>query len=218
MTPNTDPEEVATQCPAGSTDEPTLHTVLKPGGQATVRCQECGHVHKVRLSEPGTTPLTVIVSQEGESLSTTIERTADDTLSVGDEFIVEADEGIFTVETTALELGDESRPAEAPAAAIQTVWTRAIGNVTVPVTVHPQAGTGHRQDSYSAPLRVPGEYTVTVGAEETVDDTTVTIEGIHRRETADNDERKLDAPGESAPAKDIERIYARDQETVHSPW
>lgn len=217
MTAGNDSEQAATPCPACSPETPTVHTVLKPGGHATVRCRECGHVHKQRLPETGATTLAVIISQDGESLSTSIERQRDAELAVGDEFIVEAEAGVFTVETTALELADESRPQQATAADVRTVWTRAVGNVSVPVTVHPQPGTGHRQDSYSATLQLPGEYTVTVGEEETVADTTVTVEGIHRR-AGEGGDRKLDSPGAAAPAKEVERIYARDQERVRSPW
>lgn len=219
MTAQRESDQVATTCPACSPDTETVHTILNVGGQATVRCHDCEHVHKTQLPDPGTTTLTVIISQDGESLATTIERTTTTELAVGDDFIVETDQGVFAVETTALELPDDTRPERATASAVETVWTRSVGNVTVPVTVHPRPGTGHRQDSYSTTLQVPGTYTITVGETETVDETTVEIEGIHlRKDAADDGPRKLDTEAASAEARDIDRVYARDQETARSPW
>ncbi|MFB6128411.1 MAG: HVO_0476 family zinc finger protein, partial [Halorhabdus sp.] len=39
-------QRVGLPCPACSPDLETVHEVLSTGGQATVRCTECDHVHK----------------------------------------------------------------------------------------------------------------------------------------------------------------------------
>ncbi|WP_394350143.1 hypothetical protein [Salinigranum salinum] len=39
-------EWVPLACPSYSPGDPTVHEVVKPGGQSTVRCTECGHVRK----------------------------------------------------------------------------------------------------------------------------------------------------------------------------
>ncbi len=213
-------EPVGALCPACSPDTETVHEVLNSGGQATVKCTECGHVHQTRIETATTVSLDVVVSQEGESLPATIERPVETTFSVGDEFIVETDAGVFTARITSLETPDRGRVDNADASDVRTIWTRAVGNVAVPVTVHPKPGTGDRQDTYSTKLHLPGDHPFTVGETETVGDTTLTIEGIHLREPqGPNDRTTLDHEGDQALAKDIKRVYARDESLdPWSPW
>ena len=73
MTDATPGERVALPCPACSPDLETFHEVLKPGGQVTVRCTECDHVHKTQLPEASEIQRKVVVSQEGESFSTQVD-------------------------------------------------------------------------------------------------------------------------------------------------
>ena len=213
-------EHVGVSCPACSPDTDTVHEVLKPGGQTTVRCTECGHVHQIRIESESTVTLDVVVSQEGESLSSTIERPADTTFSVDEEFILETDAGVFTARITSLETTNGGRVDTADAPDIRTIWTRAVGNVAVPVTIHPKAGTGDRQDTYSTKLHLPGDHAFVVGETETVGDTTITIEGIHLRSPQGPEDRTtLDHDGDQALAKDIKRVYARDESLdPWSPW
>ena len=95
-------ERVAVTCPSCSPDVETVHEVLKPGGQTTVRCTECGHVHKTRIEAENTVEKDVVVSQDGESFSTIVEVPASESVTVGEEFIAETDEAIFVVRVTSL--------------------------------------------------------------------------------------------------------------------
>lgn len=197
-----------------------MHEVLSSGGQATVKCTDCGHVHTTRLTTEQSVTVNVVVSQEGESLPATITRSAQTTVETGDEFIVETESGVFTVEVTSIELPGDQRVETAPTTEIQTLWTRAVGNVAVPITVHPTAGTGDRHETYSTDVYVPGDRRLTVGEEITIDETPIEIEGLYLRdEAADAAVSPLESPGDQAQAKDLKRVYARDQTTdAWSAW
>jgi uncharacterized Zn finger protein len=210
-------ERVAVVCPACSPESETVHEVLRPGGQATVRCTDCSHVHKTTLPEQRTVERKVVVSQEGDSFSTTVDAPAAETLAVGEEFLVETAEAILTVRITSLEQGD-SRTDEATAEAVDTIWTRAVGNVTVPVTAHPKSG--EHDQTRSVDLQVPGDYEFVVGETDELSDEEFTVEGIYLRDDARGYEHeKLDFDGDAAVAKDIKRLYVRDESTdAWSAW
>ena len=207
-------QRVAIPCPACSPDSETVHEILKPGGQATVRCTACSHVHKEQLPEQRTETKDVVVSQDGESFSASVDVPADESLAVGEEFLLETDEAIMTVRITSLEI-DQGREEEAPAEEVQTIWTRGVGNVSVNVTAHPKGG-GH-DETRSFSLQVPGDYEFTVDETEELGGEEFTVEGIFLRDDATGYEHeKLDFEGDVAIAKDIKRLYARDQST--SAW
>ena len=207
-------ERVPLACPACSPDLETVHEVLSPGGQATVRCTECGHVHKEELPEEQTREIDVVVSQDGESFPASAEVPAEETLATGEEFLLETDEAIMTVRITSLE-GDKGRQAEADASEIDTIWTRAVGNVSVSVTAHPKGG--EHDETRSFDLQVPGDYEFVVGETEELGDEEFTVEGILVRDDAMGyDHEKLDFEGDGVVAKDVKRLYARDEST--SAW
>ncbi|MFB6200638.1 MAG: HVO_0476 family zinc finger protein [Halorhabdus sp.] len=204
-------------CPACSPDLETVHEVLNEGGQATVRCTECDHVHKATLPEERTVQRDVVVSQDGESFTATTEPPAGETLAVGEEFLLETDEAIMTVRITSLELG-AGRVEEAPAADVETIWTRAVGNVSVNATVHPKSGA--RDETRSETLHVPGDYEFVVGERDDLGEFEFTVEGMHLRDDAVGYEHeKLDHDGDSAVAKDVNRLYLRDETSdAWSAW
>jgi len=208
---------VPVACPACSPDRETVHEVLKPGGQATVRCTECSHVHKTTVEAERTVSRRVVVSQDGESFSASTDAPAEETLAVGEEFLLETEEAILTVRITSLEV-DGGRTEEAAAEAVDTIWTRAVGNVSVPVTAHPKSGAGDRTRSFD--LQVPGDYEFTVDETEDLDDEEFTVEGIYLRDDVHGYEHeKLDFAGDAAVAKDIKRLYVRDESTTAwSAW
>lgn len=207
-------QRVALACPACSPDRETVHEVLKPGGQATIRCTECGHVHKEKLPEERTITKDVIVSQDGESFSASVDAPATEDVAVGEEFLLETEEAIMTVRITSLEL-DGGRTDEAPVENVETIWTRAVGNVSVNVTSHPKSGEHDETRGFS--LQVPGDYEFTVDDTEEVGDEEFTVEGILLRDDATGYEHeKLDFAGDTAVAKDVKRLYARDEAT--SAW
>ena len=204
-------------CPACSPDLETVHEVLREGGQATVRCTECDHVHTATLPDEQTIERDVVVSQDGDSFTARTEPPADETLSVGEEFLLDTEEAIMTVRITSLEL-DDGRVEEAPAEDVETIWTRAVGNVGVNATVHPKSGA--RDETRSETLHVPGDYEFVVGATDELGDFEFTVEGIHLRDDAVGyDHEKLDHDRDSAVAKDVNRLYLRDEESdAWSAW
>ena len=208
---------VAVACPACSPVAETVHEVLSEGGQATVRCTECSHVHKESLPEERTVNREVVVSQDGESFATAVEVPAAETLATGEEFLVETDEAIVTARITSLELGD-GRSEQAIAEDVETIWSRAVGNVSVNVTAHPKSG--EHDETRSVRLQVPGDYEFVVGETDDLGDEEFTVEGILIRDDATGyDHGKLDFDGDEAAAKDVKRLYVRDEATTAwSAW
>ena len=102
-------DRVALACPSCTPTATTVHEVLKPGGQVTVRCTECDHVHKTTLPEERTVDMPVVISQDGDSFKATVDAPAEETLSTGEEFVAETDEAIMTVRITSLELHEDRK-------------------------------------------------------------------------------------------------------------
>lgn len=211
-------DRVAVACPSCSPDAEVVHEVLKPGGHATVRCTECGHVHKQRIELESDVERTVIVSQSGESFTTTVEASPSDSVAVGDEFVVDSEEALLTARITALERGDGDRIEEATVEDVETIWTRAVDNVSVNVTLHP--GDGNRDQSRSLTINVPGDYELAVGETESFGDERFEIEGIQIRSDVEGYRfEKFDHEGDTVFAKDVKRVYARDETTdAWSAW
>jgi len=202
-------ERAAATCPACSPEAPTAHEVLKPGGHATVRCTECGHVHKVDLSDDPGVERRVVVSQDGESFEARVEAPPDERVAVGEEFLLETDEAVMTVRITSLEV-DDGRVEAATVEDVRTFWTRAVGNVSVNVTLHPKEGA--HDETESTTIHVPGDEEFVVGERHEYGDDEFTVEGVVVRDDATGyDFDKLDHDGDTVPAKDAKRVYARDE-------
>ncbi|MDY6817146.1 MAG: HVO_0476 family zinc finger protein [Halobacteriales archaeon] len=212
-------ERVAVACPSCSPGAATVHEVLSTGGgQFTVRCTECDHVHKESPPEEQTHERDVVISQGGESFTATVEVPADERVAVGEEFIVDTEEAIMAVRITSLEVGNEQRVDAARGADVETFWTRAVDNVEVNVTLHPEDGT--REETRSLKLAVPGDHAFEVGATETFGDEEFTVERILVRDDAIGyPTDKLDRAGDAVEAKDIKRVYATDETSAAwSAW
>src|SRR6056297_97887 len=213
------PDRVPTPCPSCSPDLETVHEVLTTGGGTlTVRCSECSHVHKIQPDTEREVTLDVVVSQGGESFTANVTAPEDETVDVGDEFILETEEVLSTVRVTSVELDGQKRVDEAPADEIETVWTREVDNVAVNVTVHPQAGS--RDDSRSITVHVPGDYAFEVGDVESFGDDEFEIDAFVVRDDASGYRRdRFEESGDTAFAKDIKRVYAYDeQSSAWSAW
>ncbi|PSP28352.1 hypothetical protein BRC65_02380 [Halobacteriales archaeon QH_2_65_14] len=178
---------------------------------------ECSHVHKEQLPEEQSVERDTVVSQDGESFPASVEVPAAETLAVGEEFLLETDEAIMTVRITSLEL-DEGRAEEASAEDVRTIWGRAVGNVSVNVTAHPKSG--EHDETRSLTLHVPGDYEFVVDETDELGGEEFTVEGIFLRDDArDYEFDKLDHAGDSAVAKDVKRLYVRDESTTAwSAW
>lgn len=189
---------VEVDCPACG--RYAVHEVLKQNGQATVECSECEHVHKVRVHEPRTVERRVVVSQGDESFSEHVPMRADETVRIGDEFVFEGEEGIFGVEVTDIEVeedGDNRRVEAIEAEEADTVWTRVVDNVSVPVTLH----TNDATESHD--LRVPGDYSFVVGDTEEVGGAEFVVTGFVDRRTGDS----FTVEGDDVQAKNAKRVY-----------
>lgn len=213
---NNVPDRIPTPCPSCSPDLETVHEVLtEGGGTLTVRCSECSHVHKIQPERQREVTLDVIISQEGESFTANVTVPEDETVEVGDEFLLETEEVLSTVRVTSIELDGQRRREEASVDEIETVWTREVDNVAVNITIHPQDGS--KDDSRSITARVPGDYEFEVGEVEEFGDDEFEIDAFVVRNTISGYDRdRYDMEGDTAPAKDLKRIYAYDQQT--SAW
>jgi uncharacterized Zn finger protein len=200
---------VATPCPACSPGTETAHEVLSPGGQATVRCGACGHVHKVALEVAETVPLDLVVSQGGESFTATVDAPADQRIAVGEEFVVDTEEVLMSVRVTAVEVGAERRVNGAAIRDVETVWTRGVDNVEVNVTVHP--ADGRHDATRSVTVSVPGDHDFVVGETQSFADERFTVERVLvRDDAAGYPTTTFERAGDDVPAKDVKRVFARE--------
>lgn len=215
------PDRIAVPCPSCTPAAEAVHEVLSAGGgQLTVRCTECDHVHKVHPEDENEVERTVIVSQDGDSFSTTVSVPPSERVRVGEEFIVETDEAIMQVRITDLETDTETRVSTADAEAVETFWTRAVDNVSVNVTLHPREGDPDETRSLTAYL--PGDYEFTIGETVTLGDDEFEVTNIHVRETAISRYpfEKLGDDGDTVVAKDVKRVYGYEEGTSRawSAW
>ena len=212
------PDRLPVECPSCSPDLETVHEVLSPGGGSlTVRCGECGHVHKVQPESEREVSLDVVVSQGGESFTANVTTPEDERIAVGEEFLLETDEVLSMVRVTSLEV-EAGRRQEAVAEDIETVWSREVDNVAVNVTIHPE--DGRRDESRSTTIHVPGDYELEVEATEEFGDDEFTIDAVVVRGDADGYHRdRFEQPGDVVLAKDAKRVYAWDEtSTAWSAW
>jgi len=125
---------ITAHCP--DCNEETEHEVLADSRDLLVRCTTCGHHQRLpKEKEPQTLMVKAIVSREGTSKTCTVELAEDDECSVTDHLVAECGEDAFGVEVTAIECA-EKRVNRAKAPAITTLWTRAIEQVVVKVSIH----------------------------------------------------------------------------------
>jgi uncharacterized Zn finger protein len=216
---NETPDRLPATCPSCSPTAETVHEVLSDGGGSlTVRCTDCTHVHKIHPEPEREITLDVVVSQDGDSFTANVSTPADETVAVGDEFLLETEEMLARVRVTSVELDEQRRVESAPAEAVATVWTRDVDNVSVNVTIHPQDGS--REDSRSTTVYVPGDYEFSVDAVETLGDEEFTIDAVVVRDDASGyDRERYEMEGDTVFAKDVTRIYAFDETTTAwSAW
>lgn len=205
---------VAVACPSCSPDAPTAHELLKEAGLSTVRCTECGHVHKEDLSEPEPVERQVVVSQDGESFTARHGFEPGTDLETGDEFLLDTPEALLQVRITALQKESEQRVDRVGVEDVETVWTRAVGNVAVNLTLHPQGGD---EETRSLKLQVPGDEKFEVGTTVEFGGEEFAVEGFVVRDGAEGYTlTQFDHDGDWAFAKDVKRVYGRDQTT--SAW
>ena len=195
---------IRTTCPTCSPHASQSHEVLKQqgrsgsrGGDLLVRCTECGTTHTITVAPTRTTEIRIIVSQDEDSDRYTIELPLDHEVYVEDELLVDdpsADE-VHLVEVTAIE-SSAKRVTSAVADEIETIWARAIDEVTVKITIHDRTRTESER------LRVYGDKEFVVGGIEEIGRKRVKITRI---KTYKGGFRKYE--GDVVLAKDVKRAY-----------
>lgn len=171
----------------------TEHVTVKLGREHLVKCEVCGTVHPLKLERTKLASLRVIISATDASQRRVIEIPAEDRLKVGDEILVDDDVGdVAMVEITSIELEGGRRAERAKAGDVKTLWTRAVDEVVVKISVHWRGKT----TSYSIPAR--GDETFHVGEARTADGRRFRVEKIKLRDGR--------SP-ERAHAKDIVRVW-----------
>ncbi|WP_340820135.1 HVO_0476 family zinc finger protein [Methanolobus sp. WCC4] len=193
-------DEIEVVCPSCSPKMSVMHDVLKSGQNMVVQCQECGNVHPAEVEKTKTFSIKVIISKGDESFTKTTLMTSEEELRIEDEIIVddgESDE-VYPILVTAIESGDK-RPKMAKASEIDTIWGRAIDEVSVKIAVH------HGRSTDALQKRVPGGYEFIIGKEEKVDRKNVRIKKIKIR-----DGSLESRTGIAVPAKFIKRIFAEE--------
>ncbi|MDD2439263.1 MAG: HVO_0476 family zinc finger protein [Methanosarcinaceae archaeon] len=193
-------EEIEVECPSCSPEEEVPHEVLKSGQNPVVRCLECGQVHATSLKSPKILKVNVVISKGEESFSCKTELEAEEVLYVDDELVVddEAADIVCPILITSLEVG-EKRPDFAKAEELDTIWARAIDEITIKFSV--QSGT---EKTEVMEKKVPGDYEFVVGAEEKIGKEKVTLTKIKIR-----DGGFLSRKGAGTAAKHVKRIFAK---------
>lgn len=173
--------------------ELTEHETVKLGREHLVRCEACGTVHPHRLERTRLSILRVIVSATGSSSLRTIELPVEDLLSIGDEILVDDGIGdVVMVEVTSIELPGGRREERARVGEVKTLWTRAVDEVVVKVSVQRRG----RTTSHDIPAR--GDEPFAVGEVRTADGRRYRVEKIRVRDGRSPDR---------ALAKEIVRVW-----------
>ena len=187
-------ERIEVNCPSCSPGTPVSHIILKANKNFVLQCEECGAVHEYK--KPVKISVRVIISDGKQSLHS---RTLlSGIINTGDELLVDDEStGVARiVEVTSIEVEDK-RKDSAPVEDIQTIWARAVDEVTVKVSVN------MRETTKSMELRVSGDTDYIVGEKVHANDMAFRIKQIKLRNGG-----FIRRKGASVKAKDIKRIVA----------
>lgn len=192
--------EIEIECPSCSPKEEVGHEVLKEGQSPLVRCLECGQIHPATIKTPTSVNVKVIVSQMEVSNAYKTKLDSETVLQVDDELVVDDEETgvVYPILITALEAGGK-RVELAKAGNVETIWGRAIDEVTVKFSA--QSGI---EKTEVIEKRFPGDYEFVIGAEEKVGNKRLLIHKIKVRDGVFRS-RKDDV----VLAKYVKRIFAR---------
>ena len=166
-------------------------------GGLLIRCLSCGHVTRAPAKAgPRVYTIKTIVSREGDSRVCTTELPGDEVVEVGDQLAAECGEEVIGVEVAGIESGSR-RLRKSTVPKISALWTRAIEEVNVHVSVHDGRKT--------IPLAIPsgGEDPFSIGEERRTGKYRFRITHIKLRDGA-----VLRKEGWKTVAKKIKRIYA----------
>lgn len=191
--------EIEIKCPNCSPADETWHEILKPGQSPVAKCMDCGHTHSYRIPRVKMKTVKVIVSQMDQSAVMRMLLPEDERFFIDDEFVVEdIDSGeVVPILITALEYDDKRKPS-AVVKDLDTIWGRAIDEVTVKVAI--QQG----ETTEAVEVKVPGDFRFVVGQNVKVNGKDYPIVSIKIRggsfKSKDDD---------YVLAKKVKRVYAK---------
>ncbi len=178
--------------------ERTLHEVLrgrmgtKGVLEATVRCQECEHVHSTVVREQQPKEISIIISDHDVSERRTLELVPQETVAVDEEIFVDD----VHVRITAIEVDQNRRVQKASVEDITTLWARRFDRLKVKVSIN----SVHRTFARTIEATPDEEFyigdVIEVGQDEAA---------IHSIKV----KRRMIRNRGSAEARDIIRIYAK---------
>lgn len=178
----------------------TEHELIREDKQL-YRCLECGTV--TQLMPEKEIKVKAIISTGAISRVGSVDFKEFDTIEVGDEIVVETDEGFRVGEITAIELKDGSRTKFAEVKDVATVWLRDVSEVEVKFSLHKGAVTTPYK------MLTSGDTEFRIGEKINIDNL---IFRITRMKLIDG--RLLKREGQTAKAKQIRRIYAMFERKV----
>lgn len=174
------------------------HYVVKEGQNPVVRCDSCKTVHSTTSKGVKQIDVRVVISVDNLSFKRKIMLDPDNIVNVGDEYLIEDEDEVRSVEVTILELKDGKRMKNAKVKDIETIWSRFLDYIVLKVSI------SKRGKTWSIRIRSPGDYDFVVGNTEHLDKETFKISALKMR-----DGRMLRQIGDVACAKDVKRIYGR---------
>lgn len=196
------PNAIYLDCP--NCEEHAVHEVLKGKlgkkqevMEATVKCQECGHVYVTVVREPEQIRLPIIVSELGNSKKDEIELTSGDMISVNDEVFL----GESHLLITAIECGGR-RVQHCAVEDAETLWAKKFDKIIVKISVNKHTRTLAAQVEALPDEEFFVGDLMTVGRENVVIHNIRSKEGTVRRG--------------GVPARDIVRIYTKAVRTTNA--
>ena len=195
-------------CPECSPKEDVWHEILKPGRNPVARCMDCGHVHSYTVEKPRLKEVKVIVSKMENTVVLRCLFDETERFDVDDEIIAD-DENTgeaYPVMITSIECGSR-RPAFSKVKDIDTIWARAIDEVTVRIAIKKGEITS------SVLQKVPGDFVYVVGADLKIDKKILPILAIKVR--GGGFRRK---EGDAVPAKKVKRIFTKDHASTYGKY
>jgi len=175
--------------------EETLHKLIR-AERNLYRCTECGSYTTIQKEKMR--KIRAIISSGAKSLRGSIKAREDETISKGDEYIVDTSEGHKIGEVTSIENKSGQRVESAKSEEIETLWLRDVGEVELRMSLHKRSVTSPYK------MVVDGETEFEVGE-------TIYVDGkrfrIHRIKLIAGGVLRKD--GERARARDIKRLYAK---------
>ena len=109
-----------------------------------LKCEECGHVYKNRISLKKPRPYRLIISEQDKSHKTTIDLSPSDELRTGDTLLTEFGQ----VEVTSIEVGDK-RVEKSQLEDVSTIWA---SSVEIPARIGFSVDLHGEVDSYKLDL------------------------------------------------------------------